>query len=148
VLDNEVVSHLRADVEARDLYLSAVVARVLGVPWPEAGPMAGHVDQLAVEVLNPNDCGACWCSIVLLAAARLDARCGWKPPGRTYARSAAFSPVLTPSTCEESQSMFVVTVDRDQEIIATVAEAVAKRGVRNGAIVSLSSETFRVASCR
>ena len=33
--------------------------------------------------------------------------------------------------------MFIVQVDRDQEVIATVTTAVRERGVRNGAIVSL-----------
>ena len=75
-MDNDVVRALKADHEARDLYLTAVVSRVLGVPWDYAGHLAVNgqplsdprdVESFAAEVCNPYDSGARWCSVLMLA---------------------------------------------------------------------------------
>lgn len=74
VMDNDVLCALKADREARDLYLTAVVARVLGMPWDDAGQVAsggplrdaGQIESFATEARNPADSGARWCSVVLL----------------------------------------------------------------------------------
>jgi hypothetical protein len=81
-LDNEVVTSLRSDHESRDLYLQAVVSRVLGVPWDEAGRLVAvpepmdyaQVKSFAEEARNSNDSGARWCSVVMLAGLRPDHR--------------------------------------------------------------------------
>jgi hypothetical protein len=39
-MDNDVVQALKVDREARELYLTAVVARVLRMPWDDAGQVA------------------------------------------------------------------------------------------------------------
>jgi hypothetical protein len=79
-LDNHVITALRADTEARTLYLQAVASRVLAVPWNEAGRLVitgqslpEYVDQLAAEVRNTYDAGARWCATVLLARTRPEA---------------------------------------------------------------------------
>jgi hypothetical protein len=76
-VDNDVVRTLRADSEARNLYLTAVIARVLGMPWDEAGqvarsgrPLPEHIEPFAVEARNPKDSGARWCSVLLLSRTR------------------------------------------------------------------------------
>jgi hypothetical protein len=75
-MDNDVVQALKADHESRDLYLTAVVSRVLGVPWNYAGhvavsgqPLSGssQMESFAAEVGNPYDSGARWCSVLMLA---------------------------------------------------------------------------------
>jgi transcriptional regulator with XRE-family HTH domain len=80
-MDNDVLSTLKADQEARDLYLTAVVSRVLRMPWDDAGRIAtsgqplsdlSHVESFAVEARNPADSGARWCSVVLLARTRAE----------------------------------------------------------------------------
>ena len=79
-VDDTVIRSLILDGEARDLYLTAVVSRVLGLPWDEATRMARHglaledpqhIDLVAAEAMNPTDSGARWCSVVLLAQTRL-----------------------------------------------------------------------------
>jgi hypothetical protein len=83
-LADEVVRMLKGDLDTRQLYLTAVVSRVLDLPWPEAATLAanaaqgqdwhgryadraGHfADRLATELTNPRDGAARWCSIVLL----------------------------------------------------------------------------------
>ena len=68
---------LDADAEVRQLYTTAVVARVGGLPWATAAKLAsGQVPtqrqahflaaRLCQEVLNPRDAGARWCSASLL----------------------------------------------------------------------------------
>lgn len=68
---------LDADAEVRQLYTTAVVARVGGLPWATAATLAcGQVPtqrqahflaaRLSQEVLNPRDAGARWCSASLL----------------------------------------------------------------------------------
>lgn len=75
-MDNDVVQALRADGESRDLYLTAVVSRVLSVPWDYAGHLAvsgqplsdaAQIESFATEVRNPYDSGARWCSVLMLA---------------------------------------------------------------------------------
>jgi transcriptional regulator with XRE-family HTH domain len=82
-LDNDVLRALKVDAEARQLYLTAVANRVLGLPWDDAGRLAAgtgpladerHLDAFAAEVGNPYDSGARWCSVVMLARTRPDAR--------------------------------------------------------------------------
>jgi hypothetical protein len=81
-LDDEVVQVLKADQEARDLYLTAVVARVLGMPWDDAGRLAtsaqplaedGYLQAFAEELTNRADSGARWCSVVMLSRTRAEA---------------------------------------------------------------------------
>jgi len=82
MLDGQVARRLAADAEARELYLTAVVARVLAMPWDDAASVArggpvdepDHLGAFAAEVTNAADAGARWCSIVLLARARRGAR--------------------------------------------------------------------------
>ncbi|MEV6929636.1 helix-turn-helix transcriptional regulator [Dactylosporangium sp. NPDC051485] len=81
LLDAQVARHLAADAQARDLYLTAVAARVLAIPWDEGRRIAngsqledGQLAALGAEAGNPTDAGARWCSIVLLARMRPHAR--------------------------------------------------------------------------
>lgn len=73
----QVAAVLDADAEVRQLYTTAVVARVGGLPWATAAKLAaGRVPtqrqahllaaRLSQEVLNPHDAGARWCSASLL----------------------------------------------------------------------------------
>ena len=81
-VDNEPITALRADGEVRELYLSAVLARVLHLPWGDAARMAEagagadsaeQVEALIAELNNPGDAGARWCSVVMLHRSRADA---------------------------------------------------------------------------
>ncbi|WP_433616915.1 helix-turn-helix domain-containing protein [Dactylosporangium sp. CA-139114] len=82
LLDGQVARHLVADAEVRGLYLTAVASRVFAMLWDEAGQIvsdsaatyADRIAELSVEVANAADAGARWCSIVLLARARPEAR--------------------------------------------------------------------------
>jgi len=74
-IDNEAVTILRADDEVRDLYLTAVIYRVLGISWDSAADMASsrnplseptHLGLFASELSNPNDSGARYCSALML----------------------------------------------------------------------------------
>jgi hypothetical protein len=65
-----------ADAESRDLYMRAVVSRVLGMPWEDAGRLTGsglplsQLDQVRAfvrEAGNRYDSGARWCSVLVLA---------------------------------------------------------------------------------
>jgi len=74
---NTVAAHLCADADARQLYLTAVVARVLGAPWDDAGHLARtasfdeqQIKAIAGEVANSYDAGARWCSIHLVGRTR------------------------------------------------------------------------------
>ena len=78
-VDDDVVRALTADRDSRDLYLTAVVTRVLGMPWDDAKSIATEaqpliddtqVQRFAQEVRNPADSGARWCSTVILARTR------------------------------------------------------------------------------
>ena len=75
-IDNEAVAVLQADAEVRELYLTAVIHRVLGLSWDAAANMAvsprplsepSTLQTFASELSNPNDSGARWCSVVMLA---------------------------------------------------------------------------------
>jgi hypothetical protein len=80
-LGNEAVTAPRADRDVRELYLTAVAARVLRLPWDDAArlaagggylPSAEAVQAFSAELGNPADAGARWCSAVLLARTRDD----------------------------------------------------------------------------
>ncbi len=75
-IDNEAVGVLRTDGDVRELYMTAVVSRVLSVPWDDANDLAhgngclpsdAAVAAFTAELTNPNDAGARWCSVVMLA---------------------------------------------------------------------------------
>jgi transcriptional regulator with XRE-family HTH domain len=81
-VDNEAITALQADGDVRALYLTAVLARVLRLPWNDAARMAesglgadtaGQVQALSSEVNNPGDAGARWCCAVMLHRSRADA---------------------------------------------------------------------------
>jgi hypothetical protein len=81
---DEVTRILKADSDTRQLYPTAVAARVLELPWGNASNVAASVEQsrawqglsaeragyfankLATEITNPRDGAARWCSVVLL----------------------------------------------------------------------------------
>jgi hypothetical protein len=85
-LGDAVVSAMRDDRDMRHLYLTAVAARVLGMPWEQAGRLAADaaagtpglaaglepgqdvwaVRKLRAELSHPRDAGARWCSAALL----------------------------------------------------------------------------------
>jgi len=78
VADNAAVQVLKADPRVRELYLAAVVSRVLSKPWDDAFTIATadrslselDVQGFADEIQNPADSGARWCSVVLLSRVR------------------------------------------------------------------------------
>jgi len=78
LVDTEALAVLRTDGDVRELYLTAVLARVLSLPWSQAGDMAtsglglsdADVGRLAEELRNPYDAGARWCSAVMLYRSR------------------------------------------------------------------------------
>jgi DNA-binding XRE family transcriptional regulator len=76
---DEVIESLRSNERARRLYLTAVAARVLRLPWGQAGMLAQaaeqpgtvelpdqHRDALLAELANPRDGAARWCALTLL----------------------------------------------------------------------------------
>ena len=76
MIDNEAVMVLRTDADVRELYLTAVLARVLSVPWDDANDLARGsgclptpeaVQAFSAELGNPADAGARWCSAMMLA---------------------------------------------------------------------------------
>lgn len=77
-IDNEAVSVLRADAETRELYLTAVLHRVLGLEWNAATNLAAspepfslkQLELLSGELSNPNDSGARYCAVLLLSRRR------------------------------------------------------------------------------
>jgi hypothetical protein len=65
-VDNEGIAALQTDGDVRELYLTAVLTRVLHLPWDDAARMAEagtgtdsaqHVDALIAELTNPRDAG-------------------------------------------------------------------------------------------
>jgi hypothetical protein len=73
----QVAQVLTADPELRQLYTTAVIARVGALPWSTASKLAsGRVpsprqahflaNRFVREVLNPRDAGARWCSAAVL----------------------------------------------------------------------------------
>lgn len=79
-----VTTTLKADVDTRQLYLTAVATRVLAVPWERAAHLAAGMEQgqvngdysteaiykLSTEISNPTDGAARWCSVVMLSHLR------------------------------------------------------------------------------
>lgn len=79
-LVDSVINSLRASRDTRQLYLTAVVNRVLEIGWDQAALIASEVGSgqsamrfseeqaahLAKELQNPRDGAARWCSVVLL----------------------------------------------------------------------------------
>ncbi|MEV0898222.1 hypothetical protein [Actinoplanes sp. NPDC049802] len=79
--ENEALGVLHQDGEVRDLYLTAVISRVLGLPWKTAADLATtgagaatpqQLALIAAEVENPADAGSRWCSTLLLYRTRQD----------------------------------------------------------------------------
>lgn len=76
-LTGHVATVLHRDTDVRDLYMRAVVARVLGVDHDTAATYitnparlpAIHLaaQRLAAETVAPNDSGARWCAATMLA---------------------------------------------------------------------------------
>jgi len=73
----EVATVLEGDQEARELYMTAVLARACAIEWALAAQLVADpfsmphqasyfASRLATEVLNPRDAGARWCSAVML----------------------------------------------------------------------------------
>lgn len=81
MLDGQVARRLAADSEARYLYMTAVVARILRMPWDEARRISHgtslteqhHLEAFTSELGNTADAGARWCSIIVLARMRPEA---------------------------------------------------------------------------
>ncbi|SCG38212.1 hypothetical protein GA0070614_0488 [Micromonospora coxensis] len=112
-LGDAAICAIRADQDARHLYLTAVASRVLGIPWAHAAQVASeavahagrgvHVadggatesicTRLASELANGRDAAARWCSAVLLA------NCG--EAEASGARAALMSAVQQ-ETCREN----------------------------------------------
>ncbi len=80
LVDTEAVGVLRTDGEVRELYLTAVLARVLSLSWNASAALATsaagladlYVSHLVDELNNPYDAGARWCSAVMLYRSRND----------------------------------------------------------------------------
>jgi len=81
VIDNEAVAALRADGDVCERYLTAVLSRVLTVPWDTAYnlaasgsgvPDSAQLETLVGELGNPYDSGARWCSTLMLYRTRAD----------------------------------------------------------------------------
>ena len=74
----QVATVLENDPETRELYTTAVIARVGALPWSTATKIASKqirpsvkqanflASRFATEVLNPRDAGARWCSAAML----------------------------------------------------------------------------------
>lgn len=80
-LDNEAVEVLNADGEVRELYMTAVLHRVLGISWDAANNLAastqplqdpGQLRLFTTELTNPDDSGARYCSALLLTRSRTE----------------------------------------------------------------------------
>jgi hypothetical protein len=77
-LAERVVNVLENDRDARQLYTTAVIARIGAFPWSTASRIASGLirptpkqahflaSRFATEVLNPRDAGARWCSAAML----------------------------------------------------------------------------------
>lgn len=83
---DSVIATLKRNRDTRQLYLTAVVSRVLSMPWEHATGIAAtvetgasatehsdglpdeHTARLAAEIGNPRDSAARWCSAVLLGS--------------------------------------------------------------------------------
>lgn len=89
-LADTVVTALRRDSDTRQLYLTAVISRVLGFSWDVAQRLSATVEsdpaapalrlpsdrtlhiarKFAAEVSNPRDSAARWCSVLMLSQIR------------------------------------------------------------------------------
>jgi transcriptional regulator with XRE-family HTH domain len=81
LVDSEAITVLRADGDVRERYLTAVLSRVLTLPWDTASVLAtsrsgladaGQLETVVGELGNPYDSGARWCSTVMLYRTRAD----------------------------------------------------------------------------
>ncbi|GAB1688796.1 helix-turn-helix domain-containing protein [Krasilnikovia sp. M28-CT-15] len=81
LVDSEAIAALRTNATVRELYLTAVLSRVLALPWGEANNLASsqsglanpeHVVAMSTELNNPYDSVARWCSTVMLYRTRTD----------------------------------------------------------------------------
>lgn len=102
-IDDQVIASLRADDEARLLYLTAVNARVLGLPWDDASELAAsgrglaepdQVERFAAEALNVHDSGARWCCVLMLGRTRHDAPAAVEHALRAALRAETSTEVL------------------------------------------------------
>ncbi|BEL04327.1 hypothetical protein Q0Z83_025180 [Actinoplanes sichuanensis] len=73
----EAVTVLRTDGDVRELYATAVLSRVLALPWEDAarsttgGTLSDvQVARMAEELANPYDAGARWCAALALYRSR------------------------------------------------------------------------------
>ena len=82
VMDNDVVQVLTVDPEVRELYLTAVMSRVLSLSWDQAYDQAingsplsevNHLRRFSTELTNQADSGARWCSVIMLARTKTEA---------------------------------------------------------------------------
>nr|WP_244872061.1 hypothetical protein [Catellatospora sp. TT07R-123] len=106
-LADGVITALRADRPARQLYVTAVAHRVLGIPWSAALSLTDrhahgttpelYAGQLAAELRNPRDAAARWCSAVLLHDLGL--------AGHEPVRAAVVSALHTESARENLRTM-------------------------------------------
>lgn len=81
LVDSEAVAVLRRDGDVRERYLTAVLSRILTLPWDAAYNLAttrgglagtGQLATVIAELRNPYDAGARWCSTVMLYRSRAD----------------------------------------------------------------------------
>ena len=81
LVDNEAIAVLRDDGDVRERYLTAVLSRVLTLPWDAAYNVAtsghgltdaGQLGTVIGALGNPHDSGARWCSTVMLYRSRAD----------------------------------------------------------------------------
>jgi transcriptional regulator with XRE-family HTH domain len=81
LLDTDTIGVLRRDADVRQLYLTAVLARILDLDWDRAADLVdardsldpAQLDRIATELSNPYDTGARWCAAVLLFQSRRNA---------------------------------------------------------------------------
>jgi transcriptional regulator with XRE-family HTH domain len=73
LMGSEAVTVLRSNGQVRELYATAVLSRVLALPWEEASRLATtdsltdvQVGQVTAELANQYDAGARWCAAVTL----------------------------------------------------------------------------------
>jgi hypothetical protein len=86
IVGDDVIRAIQSDTDARRRYLTAVLARTVGLQWREAADLATQLDQsdtvpasdpfarvalrLATELHNPRDTAARWCSALVLGRVR------------------------------------------------------------------------------
>lgn len=113
---NTVVTTLKGDRDSRQLYVTAVSSRVLGLEWNQAAQLAARIERstsdvrsdlttaqlaaLANELTNSRDGAARWCSAVLLG--------NLQNSGPELARSALNSALRTEPCSENLRAMGTV----------------------------------------